>query len=108
MASPRERAASIATASCSFTLFCPMNSASRCGRSFNSKDESSSTAEAETSRSGGEFRLGLFLAVATGRILSLLLRHHDSIFEKEALLALIRQCDHGLNHVVLVVEQVVI
>ena len=43
MASPRDRAASIATARLSLTFFWPMNSASRCGRSFNSNDESSST-----------------------------------------------------------------
>ena len=52
MASPRERAASIATARFSFTLVWPMNSFSLCGRSFNSKDESSSTGAADTSRSG--------------------------------------------------------
>jgi len=33
-------------------LFCPMNSRSRCGRSFSSNDESSSTGTAETMRSG--------------------------------------------------------
>lgn len=42
-----------------------MNSPSRWGRSFSSKDESSSTAAAETRRSGLSFRLGLFRSVAT-------------------------------------------
>src|SRR5712675_3016660 len=46
----------------SLTLGCPMNSASRCGRSFSSNDESSSTGAADTSRC---FRSGMFLAVAT-------------------------------------------
>jgi hypothetical protein len=35
----------------SLTLSCPMNSRRRCGRSFSSKDESSSTGAAETMRS---------------------------------------------------------
>src|SRR3977135_823765 len=39
-----------------------MNSFRRCGRSFSSNEESSSTGAAETMRS---FRLGLFLARAT-------------------------------------------
>src|ERR1700694_5229343 len=65
MASPRERAASIATAKLSLTLFCPMTSASRCGRSFSSNEESSSTGAAETKRSRLGLRLGLFFAVAT-------------------------------------------
>src|SRR5271170_655272 len=65
MASPRDRAASIATARFSLTLACPMNSPRRCGRSFSSNDESSSTAAAETRRSGLSFRLGLFRSVAT-------------------------------------------
>src|SRR5665213_2634244 len=38
-------------ASCAFAFSCPMNSASRDGRSFNSNAESSSTRAAETSRS---------------------------------------------------------
>src|SRR5438309_8809733 len=66
-ASPRERAASIATAKFSLTLGCPINSASRCGRSFSSNDESSSTGAADTTRC---FRSGTFLRVATGRIRS--------------------------------------
>src|SRR5436309_1385970 len=61
-ASPRERAASIATAKFSLTLGCPINSASRCGRSFSSNDESSSTGAADTTRC---FRSGTFLRVAT-------------------------------------------
>src|ERR1700722_10516774 len=68
MASPRERAASIATARFSLTFLCPMNSPSRCGRSFNSKEESSSTGAAETSRSRSCGILGVFLTVATGAI----------------------------------------
>src|SRR5258708_36342719 len=69
MASPRERAASIATARFSLTFACPINSPSRCGRSFSSNEESSSTAAADTTRSGLYSRLGLFLAVATRRML---------------------------------------
>src|SRR5207248_5353397 len=65
MASPRERAASIATARFSLSFFWPMNSARRCGRSFNSNEESSPTGAADTRRS----RLGststLFLAIST-------------------------------------------
>src|SRR5579883_1903895 len=64
MASPRERAASMATARFSFTLSWPMNSASRWGRSFSSKEESSSTGAADTRRLG---RGGVFLRVATVR-----------------------------------------
>src|SRR5580692_9174629 len=41
----------MATSRFSLTLFCPMNSCKRCGRSFSSKEESSSTGAAETSRS---------------------------------------------------------
>src|SRR5271163_3836981 len=41
----------MATSRFSLTLFCPMNSCSRCGLSFSSKDESSSTGAAETRRS---------------------------------------------------------
>src|SRR5947209_6032961 len=63
MASPRDRAASMETARFSFTFFCPMNSAKRWGRSFNSNVESSSTGAAETRRSRLYSRL--FLAVAT-------------------------------------------
>jgi len=74
MASPRDRAASIATARFSLTLLCPINSLSRCGRSFSSNEESSSTAAADTNRSRLdssrlEPRSRLFRAVATGRIL---------------------------------------
>src|SRR6266404_3763066 len=47
-----------------------MNSPSRCGRSFNSKDESSSTGAAETRRSQLSSKLGVFLKAATGRIVS--------------------------------------
>src|SRR5579864_5525773 len=65
MASPRERAASIATARFSFTFFCPMNSLSRCGRSLSSNEESSSTGAAETRRARLGLRLGSFFAVAT-------------------------------------------
>src|SRR5436305_1621799 len=65
MASPRERAASIATARFSFTFFWPMNSARRCGRSFNSKEESSPTGAAETRRSRLGSAPGLFLTEAT-------------------------------------------
>src|ERR1035438_7939426 len=65
MASPRERAASIATARFSLTFLWPMNSASRCGRSFSSNEESSSTGAADTRRSRLGLRLGLFFAVAT-------------------------------------------
>ena len=65
MASPRDVAASIATARFSFTFFCPMNSASRCGRSFNSNDESSPTGAAETSRSRSGS--GVLLGVGTLR-----------------------------------------
>src|SRR5579864_7511931 len=65
MASPRERAASIATARFSFTFFCPMNSLNLCGRSFSSNEESSSTGAAETRRARLASRLGLFFAVAT-------------------------------------------
>ena len=66
MASPRERAASIATARFSLTFFCPMNSDKRCGRSFSSNEQSSSTGAAETRRSRLGLGLGLFSAVATG------------------------------------------
>src|SRR5436305_12757096 len=66
-ASPRERAASIATAKFSLTLGCPINSSSRCGRSLSSNDESSSTGAAETSRC---FRSGVLFRVATGGIVS--------------------------------------
>src|SRR5713101_999987 len=52
----------MATARFSLTLDCPMNSASRCGRSFNSNEESSSTGAADTSRC---FRSGMFLRVGT-------------------------------------------
>src|SRR2546426_4377090 len=52
----------MATARFSLTLSCPMNSFSRCGRSFSSNEESSSTGAAETMRS---FRLGLLFARAT-------------------------------------------
>src|SRR6266849_1083166 len=45
-----------------------MNSASRCGRSLSSNDESSSTGAAETSRSRSCGSLGMFLRVATGGI----------------------------------------
>src|SRR6202167_3752083 len=69
MASPRDRAASIATARLSLTLVCPMNSWSLCGRSFSSNEESSSTEAADTRRSGLSFRLGLCLALATRRML---------------------------------------
>src|SRR5580704_9089269 len=50
----------MATARFSFTLGCPMNSRRRCGRSFSSKDESSSNGTAETmrSRSGWEWSEG--------------------------------------------------
>src|SRR5947207_9433729 len=64
-ASARERAASIATARFSLTFVCPMNSPSRCGRSFSSNEESSSTGAAETTRS---FKSGSCLTEATGRI----------------------------------------
>src|SRR6266566_4662256 len=57
----------MATARFSFTLGCPMNSDSFCGRSFNSKEESSSTWAADTRRS---FRLGSALVDATGRIVA--------------------------------------
>src|SRR5580692_6893225 len=50
-ASPRDLAASSAIASCSFAFVCPINSASRVGRSFSSNAASSSTRPAETSRS---------------------------------------------------------
>src|SRR5438105_3950756 len=59
----------MATARFSFTLGCPMNSDSFCGRSFNSKEESSSTWAADTRRS---FRLGSALVDATGRIVAVL------------------------------------
>ena len=65
MASPRDCAASIATARFSLTLFCPMNSARRCGRSFSSNEESSSTGAAETSRSRFGIEIGVVFAVAT-------------------------------------------
>src|SRR6476620_3207354 len=65
MASPRERAASMATARFSFTFFCPINSARRCGRSFNSKEESSPTGAAETRRSRLGSGAGLFFTEAT-------------------------------------------
>src|SRR5215469_18926816 len=71
MASPRERAASIATARFSLIFFWPMNSARRCGRSFSSKQESSSTGAAETSRLRVS-RLGLFFTPATGAIVPVL------------------------------------
>src|SRR5215469_15002666 len=67
MASPRERAASMATARFSFTFFWPINSASRCGRSFSSKEESSPSAAAETRRSRLGSAWGWFLALATSR-----------------------------------------
>src|SRR6202035_5280004 len=60
----------MATARFSLTLDWPMNSPSRCGRSFSSKDESSSTGAAETRRSRLSSKLGVFLTVATGRIVS--------------------------------------
>src|SRR5580704_1452065 len=41
----------MATSRFSLTLFCPMNSFNRCGRSLSSKEESSSTGAAETRRS---------------------------------------------------------
>src|SRR5579863_4264547 len=47
------------------TLACPINSLNRCGRSFNSNEESSSTGAADTKRSRLASRLRLFLAVAT-------------------------------------------
>src|ERR1700722_15323130 len=50
-ASPRDFAASSAIASCSFAFVCPINSASRVGRSFGSNAASSSTRPAETNRS---------------------------------------------------------
>jgi len=50
-ASPRDFAAWMAMSRFSLTLFWPMNSCRRCGRSFNSKEESSSTGAAETRRS---------------------------------------------------------
>ena len=62
----------MATARFSLTLACPMNSARRCGRSFSSNEESSSTGAAETMRSRFCGILGVFLSVATGRILSVL------------------------------------
>src|SRR5215467_4232230 len=73
MASPRERAASMATARFSLIFFWPMNSARRCGRSFSSNEESSSTGAAETSRSRVS-RLGLFFTLATGAIVPVLLK----------------------------------
>src|SRR5208283_4637571 len=63
MASPRERAAWMATSRFSLIFFWPMNSARRCGRSFSSKEESSSTGAAETSRSRLSVGLGLLRAV---------------------------------------------
>src|SRR6185312_6722428 len=69
-ASPRDLAASIATAKFSLTLDWPMNSPSRCGRSFSSNEESSSTGAAETSRSRSSGSLGIFLTVATGAIVT--------------------------------------
>src|ERR1017187_7749627 len=48
----------MATSRLSLTLFCPMNSRSRGGRSFSPKDESSSTGTAETMRSGLALSLG--------------------------------------------------
>src|SRR5580700_3884445 len=71
-ASPRERVASMATARFSLTLAWAMNSARRCGRSFSSKEESSSTGAAETMRSRSCGILGTFLSVATGRMLPVL------------------------------------
>src|SRR5271163_5338953 len=41
----------MATSRFSLTLFCPMNSFNRCGRSLSSKEESSATGAADTSRS---------------------------------------------------------
>src|SRR5882757_1434720 len=55
-ASPRVFAASSAIASCSFAFVCPINSASRVGRSFNSNAASSSTRPAETKRSASAAR----------------------------------------------------
>src|ERR1035441_9528918 len=48
----------MATSRLSLTFFLPMNSRSRCGRSFSSNDESSSTGTAETMRSGWALSLG--------------------------------------------------
>src|SRR5580692_11913847 len=62
----------MATARFSLTLDCPMNSARRCGRSFSSKEESSSTGAADTMRSRSCGILGTFLSVATGRMLPVL------------------------------------
>ena len=67
MASPRDLAASMATARFSLTFFWPMNSASRCGRSFSSNDESSPTGAADTSRSPLESKSGLSATVGTLR-----------------------------------------
>src|SRR6266576_2642166 len=55
-ASPRDFAASSAIASCSFAFVCPINSASRVGRRFNSNTASSSTRPAETNRSASAAR----------------------------------------------------
>src|SRR6266849_10581674 len=52
----------MATSRFSLTLFWPMNSCRRCGRSLSSKEESSSTGAAETRRS---LRFGLSLAADT-------------------------------------------
>src|SRR5208282_6388300 len=52
----------MATSKFSFTFDWPMNSCRRCGRSFSSKEESSSTGAAETRRS---FRSALSLAADT-------------------------------------------
>src|SRR5450759_4209021 len=54
----------MATSRFSLTLFWPMNSCKRCGRSLSSKEESSSTGAAETRRSL-RCRLGLSLAADT-------------------------------------------
>src|SRR5580698_4317492 len=55
----------MATSRFSLTLFCPMNSCNRCGRSLSSKEESSSTGAAETSRSFKFGKLRLSLAADT-------------------------------------------
>ena len=74
MASPRDFAASIAIERFSLTLDCPMNSTSRCGRSFSSNEESSSTGAAETTRSRWSGSLGVFRSVATAAMVPALER----------------------------------
>src|ERR1700694_3629434 len=72
----------MATARFSFTFDWPMNSHKRWGRSFSSKDESSSTGAAETTRS---LRSGFALAEATGRIVTRALKVQTDAVDRDGI-----------------------